>query len=96
VRAATGTGDDPDQLSSLCERPLFVHAQLARSAAGRACAAFWKATFPTAFTQAATAPTDSEVIFLLLLAFGFGSDAEGRSPGVVALIEHHMATNAGQ
>jgi glutamine amidotransferase len=26
--------------------------------------------------------TDSEVIFLLLLAFGFGSDAEGHSPGL--------------
>jgi predicted glutamine amidotransferase len=38
--------------------------------------------------------TDSEVIFLLLLAFGFASDAEGAFAGVIDLIEQQMAASA--
>ncbi|MGY4236768.1 putative glutamine amidotransferase [Bradyrhizobium sp. USDA 4449] len=38
--------------------------------------------------------TDSEVIFLLLLAFGFASDVEGAFAAVIDLIEQQMASSA--
>src|SRR6202022_3417022 len=49
---------------------------------------------PDSYYPSRNGTTDSEVIFLLLLAFGFGSDAEGAFARVVDLIEHQMASSA--
>jgi glutamine amidotransferase len=49
---------------------------------------------PDSYYAGRNGTTDSEVIFLLLLAFGFAADAEGAFAQVVDLIEHHMASSA--
>ena len=49
---------------------------------------------PDSHYESRNGTTDSEVIFLLLLAFGFSTDPEGAFARVVALIEQQMAASA--
>lgn len=49
---------------------------------------------PDSHYSSRSGTTDSEAIFLLLLAHGFGSDAEGAFAEVVELIERQLAASA--
>ena len=93
VRAATGTATIRTNCHPFAaDRYLFMHnGQIGGWPRVRRVL---ESHIPDSHYPSRNGTTDSEVIFLLLLAFGFESDAEGTFARVVDLIEHHMASSA--
>jgi glutamine amidotransferase len=93
VRAATGTATIRTNCHPFAvDRYLFMHnGQIGGWPRVRRVL---ESHIPDSFYESRNGTTDSEVIFLLLLAFGFESDAKGAFGRVVGLIEHRMASNS--
>jgi glutamine amidotransferase len=93
VRAATGTATARTNCHPFAaDRYLFMHN--GQIGGWQRLRRVLESHIPDRYYAGRNGTTDSEVIFLLLLAFGFGSDAEGAFARVVELIEQHMASNA--
>lgn len=93
VRAATGTATIRTNCHPFtADRYLFMHnGQIGGWQRVRRAL---EAHIPDSYYASRHGTTDSEAIFLLLLAFGFASDAEGAFAGVIDLIEQQMAASA--
>ncbi|HMK80409.1 MAG TPA: class II glutamine amidotransferase [Xanthobacteraceae bacterium] len=93
VRAATGTATIRTNCHPFAvDRYLFMHnGQIGGWQRVRRAL---ESQIPDGYYASRNGTTDSEAIFLLLLALGFSSDAEGAFARVVALIEQHMAARA--
>jgi glutamine amidotransferase len=93
VRAATGTATIRTNCHPFAvERYLFMHnGQIGGWPRVRRAL---ESHVPDSHYASRNGTTDSEVIFLLLLAFGFAGDPAGAFARVVTLIEHEMAARA--
>ena len=93
VRAATGTATIRTNCHPFAaDRYLFMHnGQIGGWQRVRRAL---EAQIPDDHYASRHGTTDSEAVFLLLLAFGFASDAEGAFAAVIDLIERQMAASA--
>jgi predicted glutamine amidotransferase len=93
VRAATGTATIRTNCHPFAaDRYLFMHnGQIGGWPRVRRVL---ESHIPDSYYPSRNGTTDSEVIFLLLLAFGFAADAKGAFAKVIELVEHHMTSSA--